>query len=320
MGLESVNSRRTKRCEKSARRAPVWHHRCGKEPGHRVSRTNHTSNERLDRGSRTSLRPPGARVVSPGSGRPRHRLPPAGPARRADPGARRVGEHVRLRDDALVDGVSVGTVEHVLSAAYGEGLDNCVIELDGPEVPILDGSALPFVRLFHAAGFERLDAARRVARRLRAGRGFPRRARRLLPAGRSGPHDHLRDRLSASGRGPAGADRRDPPRGVLGADRARAHVRLRARTSRPCARAASPAAGASTTPSSSTTTGVLSGPLRFRDEFVRHKVLDLVGDLALLGVVARRPHSRAPGRSRAAHRVRAGARRRRRPDGARSWT
>jgi len=57
------------------------------------------------------------------------------------------------------DGVSVGTVEHVLSAAFGEGLDNCVIELDGPEVPILDGSALPFVRLFHAAGFERLDAA-----------------------------------------------------------------------------------------------------------------------------------------------------------------
>ena len=56
------------------------------------------------------------------------------------------------------DGVSVGTVEHVLSAAFGEGLDNCVIELDGPEVPILDGSALPFVRLFHAAGFERQPA------------------------------------------------------------------------------------------------------------------------------------------------------------------
>src|SRR5216684_3158141 len=55
-------------------------------------------------------------------------------------------------------GISIGTVEHVLSAAAGEGLDNCSIEIDGPEVPILDGSALPFVRLFHAAGFERQDA------------------------------------------------------------------------------------------------------------------------------------------------------------------
>src|SRR5436190_15432566 len=55
-------------------------------------------------------------------------------------------------------GVSIGTVEHVLSAAAGEGLDNCLIEIEGPEVPILDGSALPFVRLFHAAGFERQDA------------------------------------------------------------------------------------------------------------------------------------------------------------------
>jgi len=56
------------------------------------------------------------------------------------------------------DGVTIGTVEHVLSAAIGVGLDNCLIEIDGPEVPILDGSALPFVRLFHAAGFERQDA------------------------------------------------------------------------------------------------------------------------------------------------------------------
>src|SRR5438552_16356045 len=55
-------------------------------------------------------------------------------------------------------GISIGTVEHVLSAAAGEGLDNCSIEIDGPEVPILDGSALPFVRLFHAAGFERQNA------------------------------------------------------------------------------------------------------------------------------------------------------------------
>src|SRR5262245_27214245 len=59
------------------------------------------------------------------------------------------------------DGTSIGTVEHLLSAAAGEGLDNCIVEVDGPEVPILDGSALPFVRLFHAAGFERQNALAR---------------------------------------------------------------------------------------------------------------------------------------------------------------
>jgi len=47
-------------------------------------------------------------------------------------------------------GVSVGTVEHVLSAAYGEGLDNCTIELDGPEVPIVDGSWSRSRSRFHA--------------------------------------------------------------------------------------------------------------------------------------------------------------------------
>src|SRR5262249_24571883 len=57
------------------------------------------------------------------------------------------------------EGVAIGTVEHVLSAAAGEGLDNCRIEIEGPEVPILDGSALPFVRLLHAAGFERQSAS-----------------------------------------------------------------------------------------------------------------------------------------------------------------
>ncbi len=75
-----------------------------------------------------------------------------------DPGAGFLGLHVRLRDDPLL---GRGLDRHRGARALGRrrrGLDNCRIEIEGPEVPILDGSALPFVRLFHAAGFERQDA------------------------------------------------------------------------------------------------------------------------------------------------------------------
>lgn len=58
------------------------------------------------------------------------------------------------------DGVSVGTAEHVLSALYGLGVDNALIKIDGPEVPILDGSALPYVSAITADGFEEQPAER----------------------------------------------------------------------------------------------------------------------------------------------------------------
>ncbi len=50
-------------------------------------------------------------------------------------------------------GVSVSTIEHVMAALAALGLDNVTIELDGPEVPIMDGSAAPFVQLLDQAGF-----------------------------------------------------------------------------------------------------------------------------------------------------------------------
>lgn len=49
----------------------------------------------------------------------------------------------------------VGTVEHLLSALTGLGIDNVLIEIDGPEVPILDGSAMPFVKMIEEAGIEK---------------------------------------------------------------------------------------------------------------------------------------------------------------------
>jgi UDP-3-O-[3-hydroxymyristoyl] N-acetylglucosamine deacetylase len=59
------------------------------------------------------------------------------------------------------DGVSVGTVEHLLAAFAGCGVDNVLVELDGPEVPAMDGSAAPFVFLIECANTVEQPAARR---------------------------------------------------------------------------------------------------------------------------------------------------------------
>jgi UDP-3-O-[3-hydroxymyristoyl] N-acetylglucosamine deacetylase len=134
-------------------------------------------------------------------------------------------------------GVSVGTVEHVLSAAFGEGLDNCTIELDGPEVPILDGSGLTItyeIDFPHpVVGRQELTVAIRPEEY----------STRIAPARTFG---FARDVEAMRARGLA---RGGTLHNAVVLD----------------------------------DEGVLSGPLRFRDEFVRHKVLDLLGDLALLG-------------------------------------
>jgi len=57
-------------------------------------------------------------------------------------------------------GVTVATIEHLMAALAALEVDNAVIELDGPEVPIMDGSALPFVQLLDRAGRRRQDAER----------------------------------------------------------------------------------------------------------------------------------------------------------------
>jgi UDP-3-O-[3-hydroxymyristoyl] N-acetylglucosamine deacetylase len=178
--------------------------------------------------------------------------------------------------------VSIGTVEHVLAAAAGLGLDNCLIEIEGPEVPILDGSALPFVRLFHAAGFERQDALvrplslDRPVELLRDGK------RMSFEPGAPGltiryeidfPHPFVgQQELTYTLRAEEFASRIAPAR-TFGFAREVAQLRARG-----LARG-----GSLHNAVVLDDTGILSGPLRFRDEFVRHKVLDLIGDLALLG-------------------------------------
>ncbi|HEY7575270.1 MAG TPA: UDP-3-O-acyl-N-acetylglucosamine deacetylase [Thermoanaerobaculia bacterium] len=193
------------------------------------------------------------------------------------------------------DGISLGTVEHLLSAAAGEGLDNCLIEIDGPEVPILDGSALPFVRLFHAAGFERqsapvhplaLDREVVVERDDRSIRYSPDGDALVISYEIDFPHPYVgKQSLTWIARPTDYAARIAPARtfGFL-----REVEQLRARG---LARG-----GSLQNAVVLDDEGILSGPLRFRDEFVRHKVLDLLGDLALLGrPLVGRIHARKAG-------------------------
>jgi UDP-3-O-[3-hydroxymyristoyl] N-acetylglucosamine deacetylase len=179
-------------------------------------------------------------------------------------------------------GVSIGTVEHVLSAALGEGLDNCRIEVEGPEIPILDGSALPFVRLFHAAGFERLEERIRplaldrpvsVEKADRWVRYEPDGAALTIHYEIDFPHPVVGHQQLTVAIRPEEYSSRIAPARTFGFVRDVEALRARG-----LARG-----GSLQNAVVLDDEGIASGPLRFRDEFVRHKILDLLGDLALLG-------------------------------------
>jgi len=74
-----------------------------------------------------------------------------------------VGE-TRLCSCLVRGGVKIFTIEHLMSALYGLGVDNAYVDLDGPEVPIMDGSAAPFVLLIQQAGVEEQGAPKRFLR------------------------------------------------------------------------------------------------------------------------------------------------------------
>src|SRR6202011_311165 len=65
------------------------------------------------------------------------------------------------------EGITIGTVEHLMAALAGAEIDNVLVELDGPEVPIMDGSAAPFVFLIECAGVVEQDAPRQAIRILK---------------------------------------------------------------------------------------------------------------------------------------------------------
>jgi UDP-3-O-[3-hydroxymyristoyl] N-acetylglucosamine deacetylase len=179
------------------------------------------------------------------------------------------------------DGVSIDTVEHLLSALRALGVDDAVVEVDGPEVPILDGSAAPFVILIHEAGLRPLPAHRlylKVLRPLEVVRG-----------GKSvwvGPSDHFEVSYTIGFDHPllrhqAVSVRITPETFAQEVGPARTFGFLRdVETLR---RNGLALGGSLENAVVIGESGVLNNKLRFEDEFARHKVLDAIGDLALLG-------------------------------------
>jgi len=178
-------------------------------------------------------------------------------------------------------GVLISTTEHLLSAFIGCGVDNAIVELDNLELPLLDGSAQPYVEMIAQAGVKHQRRKRTYLRILR-----PLEVREGDKFIGVYPADHYSVSYRINFPHPLignsefevdlsdGAYVRDiaPARtfGFLKDEKAMREMGLiRGAGMDNCLVL--------------TGDGLVNGPLRYRDEFVRHKVLDLIGDLALLG-------------------------------------
>ena len=146
--------------------------------------------------------------------------------------------------------VSVETVEHLLAALVSMGVDNVLIELNSPEVPIMDGSAAPFVYLIQEAGIKQQVSARKylkIVRPIALSRGDKRIA--LVSVGPL--QGDLQHQLRSPAAAPPVAHAPDHGRELHRGDRSGAHVHVPEGRREPCGRTASHSAGRSTTPSCS---------------------------------------------------------------------
>ncbi len=179
-------------------------------------------------------------------------------------------------------GTTVSTIEHLMAALMGCGVDNAIVEVDGPEVPIMDGSAAPFVFLIECAGLEPLQAPRRsieVLKTVEVRNGVS--SARLVPA------DSFFVSFEIVYDSPLVKRQRCALQPLNGAFKEEV---CRARTygfmneyeelrSRGLARGASLKNAVVVADDQ-----ILNEDgLRYEDEFVRHKVLDTMGDLYLAG-------------------------------------
>jgi UDP-3-O-[3-hydroxymyristoyl] N-acetylglucosamine deacetylase len=180
-------------------------------------------------------------------------------------------------------GPAISTTEHVLAALHGLGIDNAVVEVDGPEVPIMDGSAEPFVAAIDQAGIATLAVPRRSIKVLKPVR-----------VGKNGCHAELRP----YGRGLRIETEIEFDHPLIGRQTFAIDVEpegfrrelARARTfgfMRDVAKlwSAGYALGASfeNTVVVAENRVLNAEGVRFPDEFVRHKAVDAIGDLALAG-------------------------------------
>jgi len=181
------------------------------------------------------------------------------------------------------DGVRIATVEHLMSALAGFGIDNARIELDGPEVPIMDGSAAPFAFLIQSAGVQEQKAKKRVLRVLRRVEVREGNKRCSLE-----PANGFRVRFHLDYDHPLLRNR------VAEVDlSSQSYLRevARARTfgflhEIEALQKAGLARGGSLDNAIVLDRWrvINEGGLRYPDEFVRHKILDAIGDLALVGM------------------------------------
>ena len=183
---------------------------------------------------------------------------------------------------------SVGTVEHIMAALAAACIDNVLIEVDGPEVPIFDGSAAPFVFLIDCAGVADLPAAREmieIVRPVLVRDGDASASFEPLPPGRSwlGLDIAMSIDFAAGAIGRQSFELRvsEPS---FRAEVAGARTFVQAQEVEQL-RAAGLALGGSLDNAVVIDGDMVLNPagLRFQDECVRHKVLDAVGDLALAG-------------------------------------
>jgi len=182
----------------------------------------------------------------------------------------------------MKQGVLRSTTEHLLAAISSGGIDNVYVDIDSIEVPILDGSAEPFMQMLKKAGTRRLRRKRRflkVLKRLEVVEGDRRIG--IYPA------DEFRVRCYV-----------DFPHPLVGQQEVEMlvspetfrHLLARARTFcferdiEPLRSMGLIRGGTLENAIVLTSDGVMNGPLRFPDEFGRHKALDLIGDLALAGL------------------------------------
>lgn len=180
------------------------------------------------------------------------------------------------------DGAAVHTVEHVLSALVGMGVDNAVIEIEGPEIPIFDGSAGPFVRRIRDVGTALLPAEKHV--------WMPRQPVRVEDGDKwieIEPAERLSVDYTLSYDHPVIGTQRvlyehQPRRYEVDISHARTFALLR---DLEAMRTAGLALGGDLDNAVAVGDDRVMNPdgLRYPDEFARHKILDIVGDLALVG-------------------------------------
>ncbi len=191
--------------------------------------------------------------------------------------------HCSYATTLLRRGVVLSTCEHLLSALRGVGIDNCFIELDNIEIPIMDGSSENFVELIEKAGIIEQDSPRHFLKILEKV-AFEQGDRKMSvePSDKfeiecviDFPHPFIEKQSFHF----------ELKNGSFGREIASART-FGFTTEIEMLRKANLALGGSLDNAIVLTPeGMLNeNPLRFKDEFVRHKILDIIGDFALLGM------------------------------------